>query len=397
MRPTFDVIVLGLGGMGSAAAYHLARRGRRVLGLERFPPAHARGSSHGRSRVIRLAYFEDPAYVPLLLRAYELWSELASRTPEPLLTLTGGLMLGPEDGPLVSGSLRSARAHDLAHELLTHAELRRRYPQLRPAAGTVALLDHKAGYVDPEATVRTHLQLAAAAGAELHCEEAVLDFAAAGDHVTVRTGRGEYAAERLVLTPGPWAPQVLDELALPLRVERHVLYWFAPSAGEAAFSPACFPVYIWERGDGVQFYGFPHQPGPPGGVKTALFHAGEPCTPESIDRSIHPGEVAAMQRCISEHIPGLAGPLVHATTCMYTCTPDGHFLIDRHPRHPQIIIGSPCSGHGFKFVPVIGEILADLAISGTTRHPIALFGLSRLQSAPWGQASDPGSASGSLA
>lgn len=383
MRPTFDVIVLGLGGMGSAAAYHLARRGQRVLGLERFPPAHAHGSSHGRSRVIRLAYFEDPAYVPLLLRAYELWRELAGQTHEPLLTLTGGLMLGPPDGPLVSGSLRSAREHGLAHELLTTAELRRRYPQLSPAAGTVALLDEKAGYVDPEATVRTHLRLAAAAGAELRFEEAALGFAAApsGDRVTVRTARGEYAAERLVLTPGPWAPQVLSELALPLRVERHVLYWFAPSAGEAAFSPACFPIYIWECGDGVQFYGFPHQPGPPGGVKTAFFHVGRPCAPESIDRSVHPDEVAAMRRCVSEHIPGLSGPLVHATTCMYTCTPDGHFLIDRHPRHPNIVIGSPCSGHGFKFVPVIGEILADLVTSGATRHPIALFGLSRFGSA----------------
>lgn len=380
MRPTYDVIVLGLGGMGSAAAYHLAQRGQRVLGLERFAPAHAHGSSHGRSRVVRLAYFEDPAYVPLLLRAYELWRDVERRLERPLLTLTGGLMLGQQDGPLVSGSLRSAREHGLDHELLTTAELERRYPQLQLGAGTVALLDRQAGYVDPEASVQAHLQLGAAAGAELRFAEPVRSFSIApsGDKVDVQTERGTYTAGRLVLTAGPWAPQLLAELGLPLRVERHVLYWFSPPRGLAAFSPAVFPVYIWERGDGVHFYGFPHQPGPPDGVKVAFFHVGQPCDPETIDRVVHPEEIATMQRCVREHLPGLDGPLVHATTCMYTCTPDGHFLIDHHPRHPNVVIGSPCSGHGFKFVPVIGEILADLAMEGTTRHPVSLFGIRRI-------------------
>jgi len=383
MRPTFDVIVLGLGGMGSATAYHLARRGQRVLGLERFTPAHARGSSHGRSRVIRLAYFEDPAYVPLLLRAYELWLELGRSAGEPLLTATGGLMLGSSDSALVAGSLRSARSHGLAHELYTNAELRRRYPQLLPAAETVALLDPRAGFIDPEASVRVHLQQAAAAGAELHFSEPALSFtaAASGDRVRVRTERGEYEAGALVLTPGPWAPQVLADLALPLTVERHVLYWFEPPAGVAAFSADRFPVYIWERADGVHFYGFPHQPGPPGGVKVSFFHVGSPCTPEGIDREVKESEVAAMRRCVREHIPGLYGPLLHATTCMYTRTPDGHFVIAPHPRHGNVFIGSPCSGHGFKFVPVIGEILADLVTRGATAHPIALFGLSRFAAA----------------
>ncbi len=379
MKPTYDVIVLGLGGMGSAAAYHLAQRGQRVLGLERFAPAHAHGSSHGRSRVVRVAYFEDPAYVPLLLRAYELWRDAEKRLQRPLLTVTGGLMLGQEDGPLVAGSRRSAREHGLPHELLTTPELARRYPQLRLSPGTVALLDLQAGYVDPEASVKAHLQLAAAAGAELHFTEPALSFSTdpCGDRVQVQTERGTYTAGRLVITAGPWAPQLLCELGLPLRVERHVLYWFGTSRGLEAFSPAVFPVYIWERDDGVHFYGFPHQPGPPDGVKVAFFHVGRPCAPETIDRVVHPEEIAAMQRCVREHIPGLDGPLVHAATCMYTCTPDGHFLIDHHPRYANVIIGSPCSGHGFKFVPVIGEILADLATDGTTRHPIALFGISR--------------------
>ena len=379
MRPTFDVIVLGLGGMGSAAAYHLARRGQRVLGLERFAPAHAHGSSHGRSRVIRLAYFEDPAYVPLLLRSYELWQELAPAGGAPLLTETGGLMLGRADSTLVAGSLRSARSHGLAHELLTAGELRQRYPQLAPSEDTVALLDPRAGFIDPEASVRVHLQQAAAAGAELHFDEPVLAWSAAasGDRVVVRSGRGEYEAGSLVLTPGPWAPQVLADLALPLTVERHVLYWFEPPGGVASFAADRFPIYIWERADGVHFYGFPHQPGPPGGVKVAFFHVGSPCTPESIDRQVSESEVAAMRRCVRAHLPGLDGPLRHATTCMYTRTPDGHFVLARHPRHPSVILGSPCSGHGFKFVPVIGEILADLVTRGATAHPIALFDAQR--------------------
>jgi sarcosine oxidase len=193
----------------------------------------------------------------------------------------------------------------------------------------------------------------------------------------VTTNRGEYEAGQLVLTPGPWAPEVLADLALPLTVERHVLFWFDPPAGLAAFAPEHLPVYIWERSDGVHFYGFPHQPGPPGGVKVAFFHVGRPCTPHTIDRTVTAAEVDTMRRCLAEHLPGLAGPLVHTTTCMYTCTPDGHFIVTRHPHHPNVVIGSPCSGHGFKFVPVIGEILADLITRGSTRHPIALFGLDR--------------------
>jgi sarcosine oxidase len=375
MQASFDVIVLGLGGMGSAAAAHLSRRGQRVLGLERFGPAHAHGSSHGRSRVFRLAYFEDPAYVPLLLRAFELWQELDRPGEPPLLQVTGGLMLGDADSGLVAGSLRSAREHGLAHELLTATELRRRHPQFKVTEDTVALLDHQAGYVDPEASVRAHLRLAAAAGAELRFDEPVRAWSAAasGDRVQVRTDRGVYEAGRLVITPGPWAPTLLAELALPLRVERHVLFWFDPAAGVSAFAPPQFPVYIWERRDGIHVYGFPHQPGPPGGVKVAFFHAGQPCTPETIERAVSADEAEAMRACLRNYLPGLVGPLLHATTCMYTKTPDGHFIVARHPRHASVVIGSPCSGHGFKFVPVIGEILADLAISGTTRHPIRLF------------------------
>ena len=392
MSRNFDVIVLGLGGMGSAAACSLAQRGQRVLGLERFQPAHAHGSSHGRSRVFRTAYFEDPAYVPLLLRAHELWRERTrpDDTPQPLFVPTGGLMLGRADGALVSGSLRSARLHGLPHELLDAAALRARHPAFRAPPGTVALLDPLAGYVDPELSVRTHLRLAQDAGATLHFGETARGFtaAASGDRVRVDTDRGSYEAGQLVVTAGPWAPALLADLGLPLHVERHVLYWFAPPAGTAAFLPPAFPVYIWETAAGEEFYGFPHQPGPPGGVKVAMFHeaaGSERCTPDTIDRTVHPPEVERMRRCLAGHIPGLAGPLVTAATCMYTRTPDGHFILDRHPRHPNVVLASPCSGHGFKFVPAIGEILADLAAppstgTGTAATPardLSLFALAR--------------------
>ncbi|MFO0572870.1 MAG: N-methyl-L-tryptophan oxidase [Polyangia bacterium] len=390
MQRGFDVIVLGLGGMGSAAAYHLARRGLRVLGLERFTPGHPHGSSHGRSRVTRTAYFEDPEYVPLLVRAWELWLDLGREAGQPILTPTGGLMIGPSGCGLVEGSLRSARTHGLRHELLDAASLRRRYPELRPEPDTVALLDEQAGLVDPEASVRAHLAGAQAAGAELRFTEPVTAWSASprGDRVRVETAAGTYEAGRLVLAPGPWAPSVLAELALPLRLQRQVLYWFDPPGGVTPFLIDRFPVYIWEAAPDRHFYGFPHQPGPPGGVKVAFFYSpasgeterdaaravrDEPATPEATDRSVHPDEVAAMRRCVAAHIPALDGPLLAAATCLYTVTPDHHFVIALHPRHPNVVVASPCSGHGFKFVPVVGEILADLAVHGTTSHPIGLF------------------------
>jgi sarcosine oxidase len=389
MQRRWDVIVLGLGGMGSAAAYHLARRGHRVLGLERFTPAHPHGSSHGRSRVTRTAYFEDPAYVPLLLRAWELWLELGREAGLPILTPTGGLMIGPSGCGLVEGSLRSARTHGLRHELLDTAALRRLYPELRPEPGTVALFDEQAGFVDPEASVRAHLAGARAAGAELRFEEPVTAWSASpgGDRVRVETAAGAYEAGHLVLTPGPWAPSVLAELGLPLRLQRQVLYWFDPPGGVTPFLPERFPVYIWEAAPDRSFYGFPHQPGPPGGVKVAFFYSpdgddgddgarrsrDEPATPEATDRTVHPDEVAAMRRCLAAHIPALDGPLLAAATCLYTVTPDHHFVLAPHPRHPNVAVASPCSGHGFKFVPVVGEILADLVMRGATSHPIGLF------------------------
>jgi sarcosine oxidase len=371
---SFDVIVIGLGGMGSAAAAHLAARGRRVLGLEQFQPAHARGSSHGRSRVIRLAYFEHPSYVPLLLRAYELWERLERDSGRSLLTITGGLMIGTPDSEVVSGSLRSAQTHGLPHEMLDAAAMRRRFPLLTPQPGDVAFHEERAGVIRPEGAIHAHLEQANRHGADLKFDERVLDWhARASGDVEVRTTRGSYEAARLVLAPGAWAPDLFRLPGLPLEIERQVLYWFDPPGGTAPFAPQRFPIYIWDRGGGVQFYGFPADER---GVKVAFFRTGSParCTPESIDRAVHAGEVQAMRDALAPCIPELsAGALVETVTCMYSLTPDHHFVIGLHPDHFQVVLASPCSGHGYKFATVVGEILADLAIDGATPHPVALF------------------------
>lgn len=377
MSPVYDVIVVGLGGMGSATAYQLAGRGRRVLGLERHGIAHDQGSSHGKSRIIRQAYFEDPAYVPLLLRAYELWQQIERDSGEHLLTITGGLMIGPPTSRTVAGAVQSARQHGLAHELLDAHELTRRFPMLRPYADMVALYEQQAGFLHPEASVAAHLGQAARFGAELHYGEPVLHWEARRDSVLVTTAQARYEAERLVLAPGAWAPELFVDVHIPLVVERNLLFWFEPHCGRTPFLPDRFPIYIWETDSQSQFYGFPAQDGLPGGVKAALFRSGIHCTPATIDRTIQPHEVEPLRACLAEHIPDLNGRLIEAASCMYTTTPDEHFVIGLHPRYPNVVLASPCSGHGYKFASVIGEILADLAATGQTRHPIGLFAVER--------------------
>ncbi|MFD7924130.1 N-methyl-L-tryptophan oxidase [Streptomyces sp. NPDC059740] len=379
MPPTYDVAVIGLGGMGSATAHHLAARGVRVLGLERFGPAHHRGSSHGGSRIIRQAYFEDPAYVPLLLRSFELYEQLRQDTGREVTTACGGVMVGRPDSRAVAGSLRSARQWDLPHEMLDAAEIRRRLPTMTPREDEVALFEPAAGLARPEQTVAAHLQLAARHGADLHFDEPMTRWEPCGEGVRVHTAEETYTAGHLVICPGAWAPRLLTDLGVPFTVERHVMYWFEPRGGTAPFHPDHHPVYIWEDAAGVQFYGFPAIDGPGLGAKVAFFRKGTPCTPDTIDRDVHDGEVQAMAAHLAPHLPSLPGTFRKAATCMYTNTPDEHFVIARHPAHPgATTVACGFSGHGFKFVPVVGEITADLALTGTTSHPIDLFDPSRL-------------------
>jgi sarcosine oxidase len=370
---TYDVVVVGLGGMGSAAAAHLAARGQRVLGLERFGPAHALGSSHGGSRIIRQSYFEDPAYVPLLLRAYELWDRLAADSDSDLMTLTGGLYFGRPASRTVAGSLRSARQWDLPHDVLDAAEIRRRFPTLTAADDEVGVFEAAAGFVRPEATVVAHLRVAGSRGADLHFDEPVLDWSTTADGgVRATTAADTYTAGRLVICPGAWAPRLLADLGLPLTVERQVMYWFQPTVGVGPFAPDRQPIWI-HGGAEHQLYGFPAIDGPDGGVKVAFFRHGAICTPETLDREVHPDEVAFIAAHVRELAPTLPDRFLTAAACMYTTTPDEHFVIARHPEHEQVTVACGFSGHGFKFVPVVGEILADLAIDGATRHPIELF------------------------
>ena len=382
MTTAYDVIVVGLGGMGSAAAYHLAARGERVLGLEKYGPAHNRGASHGGSRITRQSYFEDPAYVPLLLRSYELWHQLARDAGRDVISLTGGVFMGREDSRTFAGSLRASREWDLPHEILDAGDIRRRFPTLTPREDEVALFEARAGFVRPEATVVAHLQLAAHRGAQLHLEEPVVRWEAPrGGGVQVVTGAASYSADRLVICPGPWAPQLLADLGISFTVERQVMYWFQPVSGAAAFAPERHPIWIHEDPAGMQAYGFPAIDGADGGAKVAFFRRGTVCTPDSIDREVHPEEI----RCIADHlagiIPDLPGRFLNAATCMYTNTADEHFVIATHPEHAHVTIACGFSGHGFKFVPVVGEVLADLAINGSTRHPIGLFDPERLRTA----------------
>jgi len=377
-----DVIVLGLGGMGSSAAYHLARRGERVLGLERFGPAHALGASHGGSRIYRQAYAEGAAYVPLLLRARELWDELAAESGRDVFTSTGALVLGPHDSRMVAGSVHSAQAWGLEHEVLGSEEVRRRFPTFSPAADEVAFHERGAGVVRPELTVRAHLDLAAAAGAELRFEEPALRWEIdAHGAARVVTARGTYLADRLVIAPGAWAPRLLADIGVPVRVERRVMFWFAPRGGTAPFTADRHPVYVWEDRTGTDIYGFPALDGPDGGVKVAFHDKGAAADPDRLDREIHPHEVEAMRAYLRPRIPALAGPFVKGAACTYSLTPDEHFVLSTHPAHPQVTVACGFSGHGFKFVPVVGEIVADLSMTGTTAHPVALFDARRMRAA----------------
>jgi sarcosine oxidase len=377
MRQNYDVIIVGLGGMGSATAYQLASRGKRVLGLERFTPGHAEGSSHGQSRVIRQAYFEDPAYVPLLLRAYELWEQIERDSGKSLLTITGGLMIGNETSQTFTGSCQSAQVWNLPHEILNAADIQRRFPPLRPTADIVALYEAKAGFLHPEQSVLAHLDTATARGAELHFREPALAWESRPGSVRVTTANGVYEAEKLILSPGAWAPTLMADLQLPFTVTRHVLYWFDPVGGAAPFAANLFPIYIWEVTDDLQFYGFPAQPEVPG-VKAAIFHRGQIVTdPNQVDRTVSTADIDYFRELLAPRIPALNGPLLATATCLYTEVPDQDFVIATHPQHDNVVIASPCSGHGYKFCSVVGEILADLSIDGQTRHPIVLFNPAR--------------------
>ena len=366
--------------MGSAAAYHLARRGQKVLGLERYTIPNEMGSSHGVSRIIRLAYFEHPSYVPLLRRSFELWRELEGEANlGPLLHMTGCLHLGAPGTTVFEGCLRSCHEHDLQHEVLSSAEVSRRFPAYRLPAETMAVLEAEGGFLVPEKCIEAHAAGARAAGADLREGEAVLGWEPTADGVRVRTERGEYEAERLVLTAGSWNGKLASAFAPVLQPERQVLAWLQVSRPEL-FAQGAFPVFVMEVPEGM-YYGFPlFAEGPPGFKVGRLHHLRETVDPDQLDRAgAGPADEALLRDFAAKYLPEGAGPAQALKVCMFTNTPDEHFLIDRHPELPQVVLAAGFSGHGFKFCSVVGEVLADLALDGRTRHGIGLFSATRFQ------------------
>jgi sarcosine oxidase len=374
---TYDVVVVGVGGMGSATVYQLARRGVRVLGLEQFDIPHELGSSHGISRIIRLAYAEDPRYVPLLRGAYELWRELENRAGERLLIITGGIDAGFEDSATVKGALRACAIHHLPHELLTAAALRRRFPGYRLRANMVGVYQPDAGFLLSERCIVAHVMAAQELGAEIHARERVIEWREAKKWLVITTNRGIYRAKKLVITAGPWARALVPELRHLAVPERQVLIWTQPRRPEF-FRLGSFPVFNMQAPEG-RFYGYPIYAIP--GFKLGRYnHRRERVEdPDHMDRGCYPQDEEILRVPISRYFPDADGPTMGMRTCLFTNSPDEHFILDLHPEWPQVAIAAGFSGHGFKFCSVVGEIMSDLAVDGSTRWDINLFRLDRFQ------------------
>ena len=370
---SYDVAIVGLGIMGSAAAWHLSRRGYRVLGLDAYHRGHDRGSSHGRTRIIRQAYYESPDYVPLVRRSYDLWHALEQESGKALLTVTGGIYLGQPEAELVAGALASARQHGIPHEELDATQIRQRFPAFRIPDDFVGLYEPGAGLLDAEACLAALLDIAAARGAELRHGEPVRRWRVDGDGVVLETDRERYRADRLVLAAGSWIGQLLADLRLPLEIWRILHVHFEPERDDL-FVAGRYPFALWEIPEGI-YSAFPALPGQ--GVKFGRHDTGEVCTPETARREVRPEEVESLRAMLNRFLPGAGGRVLWTLTCLYTMTPDHHFVIDRHPRYPHVVHASACSGHGFKFATVVGEILADLATEGTTPHRIEFLSAAR--------------------
>ena len=374
----FDAIVIGVGGMGSATLYHLARRGWKVLGLEQYDVPHEMGSSHGYSRMIRYTLQEHPSYVPLVRRAYELWHQLENASRERLLITTGSIRAGHAESDYFQGAVAACEEHNIPYEVLTGTETSRRFPGYRLDQEIAAVYQADGGFLLPERCIVNHANAALEAGAEIHGREQVLDWQPSGEGVEVRTSRGNYRAARLVLTAGAWASKIIPSLSEIAVAERQVLGWFQPERPDL-FRTDTFPVFGIYVEEG-RFYGFPVY-GVPGFKVGRSHHLHQTVDPDQIDREIYHEDEAVLRNFVERYFPAAAGPALSLKTCMFTNSPDGHFIIDLHPEFPQVSLASGFSGHGFKFASVIGEIMADLSMFGDTTHDIALFRLDRFKTA----------------
>jgi sarcosine oxidase len=376
----FDQIVIGAGGMGSAAIYELSRRGQRVLGLEQHTVPHELGSSAGGTRIFRFAYFEHPSYVPLMRLSFARWQALERDCGERLVTITGGLDIGLAAGRVVRGAKAACAVHGLAHEVLRPSELERRHPAWRVPEDFEAVYQPDAGFLVADRAIAAHVTLARRLGAEVREGEVVRAWRAVGDRVEVETARGLYEAGALVVAAGAWSGKVLTDygfgrLAVP---ERQVVGWFGAGSetGGQMFAPERFPVFILDCPERGVFYGFPERAAGEG-VKVGRFHHRlETVDPDAVDRRIVP-EDEALLRNIGRYLAAPMGAQVGAKTCMFVNSPDEHFIVDRLPQHPNVVVAAGFSGHGYKFCSGIGEILADLAMHGRSPHDTGLFSLAR--------------------
>jgi len=370
----FDAIVGGVGGMGSATVYELARRGARVLGLEQFDIAHDRGSSHGMSRIIRLAYAEHPSYVPLLRRSYELWHELERATGERLLITTGGIDAGTPNSETIESSLRSCAMHDIPHEVLDAQRLHERFPGYRLPGSMVAVYQPDAGFLLPEQCVLSYVAAARNIGAEIRTNERVTRWSVDDGVVSVLTDLSSYRARKLILTVGPWASQLVPALRSLAVPERQVMLWTEPLR-PWLFTPDVFPIFNLEAPEG-RFYGFPMH-GLSGFKIGKYHHRHERVDPDRVDRECHPEDEEVLREGVAHYFPDANGAAIAMKVCMFTNSPDEHFILDTHPEHPEVSIAAGFSGHGFKFCGVVGEIMAQLALEGGTSHDIGMFRLRR--------------------
>lgn len=370
----YEVIVIGAGGVGSAALLHVAARGRRVLGIDRFRPPHDRGSSHGQTRIIRQAYFEHADYVPLLRRTYALWTELERQTGQRLYEPTGLVEVGPPAGAVIQGVLSSAAKYAVDVEPLARDEFRQRFPGLALPNDCSAVFEPAAGYLHVEACVAAHLALAEASGASVLADTLVHGWKSNSTEIAVQTNRGEFTADRLIVTAGPWAAQLLAHCGCRFRPRRKSMFWFAcddPRYQQSAGMPAFY--YSLAAGD---YYGLPCFDRR--GIKIAQHTGGDPVDdPLAVDRDLHTDEQQRVEAFLHHCLPGLSHKLLDHQVCLYTMTRDEHFVVDRYPDDERIVFAAGLSGHGFKFTPVLGEILADLVVSGRTDQPIAFLSLDR--------------------
>lgn len=364
----YDVIVVGVGSMGAATCLSLAQRGARVLGLEQFDIPHRLGAHHGHSRMVRQAYFEHPDYVPLLRRAMRYWEHLHEASELPILRRTGGLYMGRANGDIVRGSAAASRTHGLDHELLDRDALARRYPQFHVPEDFAALYEAAAGVVFPEHAVSVQADGALRCGADIRAREAVIDWSPDGNGVAVRTARETYSAGHVIFTAGAWTDRLVRDLAIPLTVTRQTLVWLWPTTTELFETTRC-PVWLIEVEPGTGYYGIPLLQHPPG-LKIALHRAGEKVDPDRVGREVSEDELQSLLQFAKTYVPEAAGPIMSSQVCLYTHSPDSHFIIDRHPEYRQAWLACGFSGHGFKFCGVVGEALADLALTGRTELPI---------------------------